>query len=573
MNDVTIQIGGEAGFGIMSAGTMLAKACIRAGFHILATNEYPSLIRGGQNTVTIRIADHPFSSLTKAVHIIVALNTEAITKGKESMVAPGCILFDPKNTDGKTLEQKEGIPLLPVALTDIAVSLGKDMIVRNTIAIGAVMAILGMDFSYLEQVITDQFAKKGQAVVDENVQAARAGYDTVIVQNQTALRLGLPAEKKTLFVMNASEAVGLGALESGMKFAAIYPMTPINALITFFADNAKKFGIVYKQPEDEIAAINMAIGASIAGARSMVASSGGGFALMVEGVSLAGITETPLVIDLGMRPGPATGMPTWTEQAELWMAIHAGHGEFSRIVLAPGDAAEAYSQTIEAFELADRFHIPVFILTDKYLNESQWCVDENDLSKRSPFSRGKICLDKVPEGSVFARYALATDDGVSVRSVPGVKNGHFLANSYEHDEVGLTTEDAKMRTDMVNKRMKKHAAILQAMQHPTVIGDDHPDITFVSWGSTKGAIISAMEMLSAKGKTAKLIHFPWVYPLSKEVVTGLLTGQTRLICVENNATGQFAQVIREETGMTISETFLQYNGRQWHPEDIVEKCL
>lgn len=573
MNDVTIQIGGEAGFGIMSAGTMLAKAFSRAGYHILATNEYPSLIRGGQNTVTIRVSGKKFYSLTKSVHILLALNKEAIEKGKQSLVAPGCIVYDPKDTGEEKPEEPVGCSLLSVPLTQIAQELKKDMIVRNTIAIGAVMAITGMDFSFLEGVITDQFSKKGEGVVAENIQAARAGFEAAKNGSTGSLVLDAPSEKEKNYIMNASEAVGLGAIESGMKFAAIYPMTPINALITFFADNAKKFGIVYKQPEDEIAAINMALGASIAGARSMVASSGGGFALMVEGVSLAGITETPLVIDLGMRPGPATGMPTWTEQAELWMAIHAGHGEFSRIVLAPGDASEAYSQTIEAFELADRFHIPVFILTDKYLNESQWCVGEGDLAKRSPFSRGKIVFDSVPAGSEFKRYDLNTDDGVSIRSVPGVKNGHFLANSYEHDEVGLTTEDAKMRTDMVNKRMKKHAAILTSMQKPTIVGDEHPDITFVSWGSTKGAILSAMELLRTKGKTTKLIHFPWVYPLSKDVLTPLLSGHTRLICVENNATGQFAQVIREETGVTIPETLLQYNGRQWYPEDIVEKCL
>ncbi len=554
MDSVTWKIGGEAGFGIMASGTMLAKTFSRAGYHVLATNEYPSRIRGGHNLVTVRIAIKKFEAMSRDLHILVALNRETIDLHKQELSEQTIVLFDPK--DG---EYSSGIP---VPFSEIVTKLGGEPVMRNTVAIGASVALLGSPFANLEAVITDQFKKKGADVVKHNVEIARAGYDAV----QEKSMVLAPAEKKEdQLVINASEAIGIGAVRAGLKFAAIYPMTPINALITFLADHAKSANIVYKQPEDEIAGINMAIGASLCGVRSMVATSGGGFALMVEGLSWAGMIEAPLVIDLGMRPGPSTGMPTWSEQGELQFAIHAGHGEFPRIILAPADAADAYTLTIDAFNLADRYQVPVFLLTDKYINESQWCVPKSVMSGDVVVDRGKLLKEAVSDS--FKRYDLAVPDGVSPRSVPGQKGGFYIANSYEHDETGHVTDQLQMRIAMAAKRMKKFEAMKKDMKAPSVYGDPEAEITFVTWGSTRGPVLEAMKLLNKK---SRLVHFSWIYPFPVEETMKVLSPATRIIDVEQNATGQLASLIREHTGILMKEKLLKNDGRIWYPEEIAE---
>lgn len=576
MDSVTWKIGGEAGFGIMAAGTMLARAFARRGYHVMATNEYPSLIRGGHNIVTVRVAVKPFASMNRDVHILVALHNGAVELHKDELNENALVVFDPKDHQWKLEDFPKPAVLLPVPLSELVQSAGGTPIMRNTVALGVTVALLGADFSVLEEVIHDQFKKKNQKIIDANVTIAKAGF--VFVKKTFAKEANMnlsPTEKKEdQLVINASESLGVGAYRAGVKFAAIYPMTPINALITFLADHAKDLNIVYKQPEDEIAGINMALGASMAGVRSMVATSGGGFALMVEGLSLAGMMELPVVIDLGMRAGPATGMPTYTEQGELQFVIHAGHGEFPRIILAPSDAAETYALTIDAFNLADRYQIPVFILTDKYLNESQWCVAKAKFTSEVVIDRGKLVKDnELPADGSFKRYRLDVTDGVSPRSVPGQKGGVYFANGYEHDETGHVTETSAMRISQAGKRLKKLEAIKKDIQPPNVYGDAEAEITFVSWGSCRGAILDAMDMLRAKGKTAKLVHFTWLYPFPEEAALTSLSAATRLIDVEQNATGQLASLIREHTGVLVKEKILKFDGRPLYPEEIVEKVL
>lgn len=573
-NSVTWKIGGEAGFGIMSSGTMLAKTFSRNGYHVLGTNEYPSLIRGGHNLITVRVATQPFEALNLDIHILVALNKQTIDLHSDEINEGGLVIFDPKDSTPQAADFSKPVKLLPVPLMELVRGLNGEPVMRNTVALGVTVALLGTPFAYLETVIRDQFIKKGEDVVRHNIDIARAGYEYVqkTFPNEQSMFLDKAQKKEEQLVLNASEAVGLGAVCAGLKFAAIYPMTPINSLITFLADHAKSLSLVYKQPEDEIAGINMAIGASVAGVRSMVATSGGGFSLMVEGLSWAGNIEAPLVIDMGMRVGPSTGMPTWTEQGELQFIIHAGHGEFPRIVLAPADAAEAYSLTIDAFNLADRYQVPVFLLTDKYINESQWCVAKSHFTGDVIIDRGKLVRESdLPADGSFKRYDLSVADGVSPRSVPGMKNGFHYANSYEHDEVGHMTEVPEQRTAMADKRLKKFTAIAKEVRPPTVYGDPEAEITFVAWGSMRGPILEAMKLLQTKGKKVQLVHFSWLYPFPAEAVTKLLSPATRLIDVEQNATGQLASLIREHTGILIKEKILKYNGRVLYPEEIVEK--
>lgn len=540
----------------MASGTMLARTFSRLGYHVLATNEYPSLIRGGHNLVTVRVATKKFDALNRDLHILVALNHETIDLHKQELNEKTIVIFDPKDGDFSS-----GIP---IPLSEIVTKLGGDPVMRNTVAIGASVAVMGAPFEGLASVIRDQFKKKGEDVIQHNIDIARAGFDFIKDENRIMLA---PSEKKEdHLLVNASEAIGIGAARAGLKFAAIYPMTPINALISFLADHAKSLNIVYKQPEDEISGINMAIGASLAGVRSMVATSGGGFALMVEALSWAGEIEAPLVIDLGMRVGPSTGMPSWSEQGELQFAIHAGHGEFPRIILAPADAEDSYSLSIEAFNLADRYQVPVFLLTDKYLNESQWCIPKSLVSGDVVIDRGKL-LKEITSDS-FKRYDLNVADGISPRSIIGQKNGFYYANSYEHDEVGHVTENAAARVAMSAKRMKKLEAMKKDVKPPAVYGDPDAEITFVTWGSTRGPVLEAMKMLN---KTSRLVHFSWVYPFPTEEATKVLSSAKRLIDVEQNGTGQMASLIREHTGIEIQEKLLKNDGRVWYPEEIVAK--
>lgn len=567
---VTWKIGGEAGFGIMASGTILAKAFTRQGYHVIAANEYPSLIRGGHNAITVGIGTDVFYSLNRDVNILVALNKETVDLHNHELVPGSMLVFDPKDYTWNASEVPDGVVLVSLPMTEMTKEVGGEPVMRNTIAVGATVALLGSDFTILEKVLTDQFGKKGADVVSENVKAAKAGYDAIKKNFSTQLDMALSptATKEKQLLLNASEAVGLGALAGGVNFAAIYPMTPINALIGLFADHEKDLQMVYIQPEDEIAGINMAIGASLGGAKSMVATSGGGFALMVEGLSMTGIMEVPLVIDLGMRPGPATGMPTWTEQGELGFAVHAGHGEFSRIILAPGDVEESYTLTKKAFDLSSKYQIPVFVLTDKYLNENLWCTKESVFTApQEPFVEPKPTLNTA-EG-YFKRYAFSPN-GVSPRSLPGDAGGEYLASSYEHDETGYTTEESHVRKDMADKRMKKTEAILSEIPAPSVYGVDNADVTFVSFGSTKGPILEAMLLLGKKNMKTKLIHFSWVYPMPKGIA-GLLGKEKRIICVEGNGTGQLEALIREESGFVIKEHMRKYDGRQFFPEEIVEQ--
>ncbi|MEK7543401.1 MAG: 2-oxoacid:acceptor oxidoreductase subunit alpha [Patescibacteria group bacterium] len=573
---ITWKIGGEAGFGIMASGTMLARAFSRHGYYIFSLNEYPSLIRGGHNAVTVRIATKPFHSLDRSLHILIALNKETVELHKKDMTEGTVLVFDPNDYDWKGEELPKGVSLVPVPFRELVQKKGGDVIMRNTVALGTSFAFLGAPFEYLADVIRDQFGKKGEAVVNHNIDIARAGFDAVtgVVSSFSSLTLEVPLKKEDYLLINGSEAVGVGAVRAGLKFAAIYPMTPINSLISFLADHAKSLGIVYKQPEDEIAGINMAIGAALSGVRSMVATSGGGFALMVEGVSLAGMIEVPLVIDMGMRVGPATGMPTWTEQGDLGFIIHAGHGEFPRIVLAPFDATEAYELTIKAFELAEQFHVPVFVLTDKYLNESQWCVLTSKMKGTVSIDRGKVMPQgEHPSETSYKRFDLGASDGVSARSFPGMKGGQYMANSYEHDETGLVSEDAGIRQAMVDRRLKKLSAIKNVIMPPVVHGDASAQTTIVTWGSTLGPVLEAMNMTDfhVGGGSAKVIYFPWLYPFPVESATSLLTGSTRIIDIEQNATGQLASLVRQQTGIDITEKLLKYDGRPFLPEEIIER--
>ncbi len=569
---VTWKIGGEAGFGIMSAGIMLSRIYARSGYRTFATNEYPSLIRGGLNLVTVRISTKSVDAMSREQDVLVALTKKCVEECKKDLSENSIVIYDPKDGEYTSDDFPKPVRLMPVPLLAILHELNASLVMRNTIAMGATLAVLGGTLETFSQIIKEQFGRKGDEVVNANIAVAQKGYDYVknTYGSETSMHLAPGGAKEELLIINGSEALGVSAVRAGLKFAAIYPMTPINSVITYLADHAKKYNIMYVQPEDEISGINMALGASVAGVRSMVATSGGGFALMVEGLSLAGMIEAPLVIDMGMRVGPATGMPTWTESSELDFVISAGHGEFPRIVLAPGDAEDVFDLTTAAFNLADRYQVPVFLLTDKYLNESHWCVPKNYYARTVAIDRGKMITEDIPDSETYLRYRTDVDDGVSPRTVTGVANGNFISNSYEHRQDGLMTEEANERRIMVDKRNQKFAAIQSAAIAPAHTGDDNADITFVTWGTTKGPVREAIKLLSGKNIKANMIHFTWLYPFP-EKAHEMLKKAKRLVLVEQNSMGQLGGLIRKYTGIHIEERILKYDGRPFFPEEIVKR--
>lgn len=559
----TIKIGGEAGFGIMSAGVAVAKIATRSGYQLFNYAEYPSIVRGGHNVVHITISPEPVYAQYQPTQLLVAFNQETIALHQHELIDESVVIYDG--------DKGMHMPELPVRLNGVhvpfnalATTFGGSTLMRNTVALGALVALVDGQLAMLFALIEEEFGKKSERIVRANQRCAQAGYDHVTAQYPHLCQAVLapqPVEVPPM-VLTANEAIALGAIAAGMQFSAIYPMTPTSNILHTLAPFQDTYNYIYKQPEDEISAINMALGAAHAGARAMVATAGGGFNLMAEGYGLAGITELPIVIIVGMRGGPATGLPTWTEQADLRFVLHASQGDFPRIVLAAGDAQEAFEQTMLAFNLADTYQTPVVVLVDKHICECSISLPPFDVSSYV-IDRGKLTFDQI-DG--FARYA-PSEDGISVRSIPGSGN-HFIANSDEHNEHGYSSEGAANRVDQMNKRMSKLVACANHdMPLPQVFGPSNAPITIVSWGSNKGAILEAMRQLPQ----VNYLHLTWMNPFPAQAVQELLQGAQYLVCIENSYSAQLRGLIREHTGILILDTLQKYDGRPFYPEEIIAK--
>jgi len=574
--DINIKVGGEAGFGIMASGLLLIRTFSRGGLKAITTNDYPSLIRGGHNVLLVRVADHEIFGVDNYVDLLIALNRETVDLHKDEISEGAAILYDGESFQVQPGDFAKPVNLFPVPLMKLAKEHGGDVLMRNTVALGATLALVDFDIKYLESVVKDQFGRKGDEVVAKNNQLAQAGFDYIKQNfpkgfNKKFTVSATPANKQ--MVLTGSEALGLGAIAAGMKFFAAYPMTPINGLLYYLAGVAEKTGFVYKQPEDEIAAINMAIGASFAGVRSMVATSGGGFSLMVEGTSLAGMLEQPVVIIFGQRPGPATGLPTWTTQSDLHFVLNAGQGEFPRLVLAPGDIEEAFELTAEAFNLAEKYQTPTFVLVDKYICESYFSIDLAILAeKKVSIERGKIVSEAEQTKEVeFPRYQL-TDDGISPRPIPGRKSGVFRENSDEHDEWGYSIEDGPLTKKMIEKRMRKMEMAQQEVPAPTLYGVKTAPHTLVGWGSTKGPVLEAMRQLTeqGKGELVNYLHLNWINPFPAMQVREVLSNAKHVIDIEGNHNSQMIDWIQVKTGIKITDRINKYDGRPFFPSEIIE---
>ena len=578
----TWKIGGEAGFGIMTTGLLFSKVVSRLGYQILDHVEYPSLVRGGHNAYEVCVSDEEVYALKDEIDVLVCLNKETFYKHKARLTLESLVLYDKEEFDFEDNFQKINIPFKKI----LAYFNGQS-VMKNIIALGASLAILGGEIKILTDLIKEQFSKKGEEVVKFNQQFAIVGYEEVKKNYSSLIKnfLTEKQEKKDYLVLSGNDAFSLGAVMADCRLYAAYPMTPSSSVLHTLASWQEKTGMIVRHAEDEISVINTALGASFAGVRSAVGTSGGGFALMVESLSFAGMAEIPVVVFLAQRPGPATGMPTWTEQGDLLFAIFSGHGEFPKIVLTPGDQKEMIKLTLKAFNLADIYQTPVIIISDMYLSEGHKSVEKEwfeNLVTNYSINRGKIIQtskftlqiggqgdDAKLKIRNFLRYKI-TDDGISEKIIPATPGYFYQENSYEHLEDGHTTEDSKERIKQVDKRKRKIRTYLSQDFHlPNFYGEKDATFIFVSWGSTKGAILMAQKELKKRGIETGFYHFTHLYPLDKEKVSLLFEPKKRYILVENNSLGQLGKILAMETGFEIKEKILRYDGRPINAKEIV----
>ncbi|NYZ73548.1 2-oxoacid:acceptor oxidoreductase subunit alpha [Candidatus Micrarchaeota archaeon] len=568
--DFVFKIAGQAGAGVMTTGRVMVKCFTRGGYNALGYPEYPSLIRGGHNTVQVRVSDKPIHSPLQKNDLVLALNKDAIFYHMGSMASGGMIIYD-EAIDASKFTKRPDVQMHPLPLAKLTQAAGGTEQMKNTAALGAALAAVDYPFSVLEGIMRDEFKRKGEEVIKQNVDAAKSGYDYVKGNGVRASKTMKPLSDSRKMVITGNEAIALGAIRGGMKFYAAYPMTPASTILHSMIDNERRFGLVVKQTEDEIAAIHYAIGASFAGVRAMTGTSGGGFALMTEALGLAGMSETGIVVAVAQRPGPSTCLPTWTEQGDLRCVLHASQGDFPRAVLAPGDMQECFFLAGKALNLAEKYQTPVIILTDKNLAETAFSTEKFDQSKVK-IERGKIAkgLPQLAKMTRWKRYALS-EDGVSERVFPGTPNGMHVTSSYEHDETGFSSESFAMRKAQVDKRAKKLEAMAKEMERPKIYGAKDAEVTLVGWGSMKMAGLDALPMLEAKGIKARFAHFTHLFPLDPKDMKSAFRGSKVLIMVENNPTAQFAGLVREQTGIEMDFHLLKYDGRPVFPEQIAEE--
>jgi 2-oxoglutarate ferredoxin oxidoreductase subunit alpha len=576
--DLQIKIGGPAGFGIKAAGQTLARSFMHAGLSTFDLTEYPSLIKGGHNAYQVRVSpESEVLSHVEPVDILVALDRETAERHIGELVEGGALIYDADKTDVGDLIDADHVCAVPVPLAKIVKDAGGAAIMRNVAALGAVAGLAKFPLSYLTDSLKAQFAKKAPEIAEQNVAVATKGYEfgsaaeCVFPFHLEAVK-GAPER----LLVDGNEAIGLGAIAAGIGVYCAYPMTPASSLLSFMAAHDREHGMVVKHTEDEIAAMNMVVGAAFGGARAMCATSGGGFSLMVEAFGLAGVSESAVVVGLFTRPGPATGLPTWTEQSDLRFALHAAQGEFPRVILAPGDRTQAFELTWKAFNLADQLQTPVLILGDTYLQDNRVSIPMYDLAAVT-VDRGKIVVEgdmaKHPEAlgddGAYLRYKV-TDDGVSVRALPGVKGACQVVNSYEHDEYGYGAQGETVANRVAQHEKRMHKLELAAKLAPPPIewGSRTPEISVLCFGTTVQPLRQAMAWLKRDGVKVRAMQVVTMWPFPTKAVSAFISHAKKTVVVEGNYAGQLEGMVREQCLLGIDHRLHRYDGRPFSPEQI-----
>jgi 2-oxoglutarate/2-oxoacid ferredoxin oxidoreductase subunit alpha len=575
VNQLKLLAGGEAGDGVFAVSDMLALMFARAGLEILTTQTYSSRIRGGHINASVRVSEREIFSQGDELDLLIALDLETVELHRKSIRDGGIILYD--NSQGEIdladLEQRQ-VTVFPIPARKIAREKLSAPIMKNIVMTGAALTAVDFDpeFEFLGGLIRERFLSKGEKVVAKNMEAATAGQELIRQANKAMNYKMEHRERPRKMLLQGSDAVSFGALVAGCRFMASYPITPASDIMEFLVTKFPKYNGVMVQAEDELSAINMAIGAAFSGARSLAASSGPGIALMIEALGLAAVTETPLVLVDVQRCGPSTGMPTRMEQADLNLLLYGAHGEIPRIVIAPTDIDECFYQTVRAFNLAEKYQCPVILATDQYLSQSQRTTWPFDLSK-VVIDRGSLQtdIDLNHLTSPFRRY-LITERGISPRSIPSQEKGIYKTTGVEHVESGNATENPDARTRMMQKRfMKLETFRREDMQPPKIFGNPDSDITIVGWGSTKGVILEVIErFMEEEALDLKLVQIVDIWPFPDQAVADALRNSRQIVVVENNFTGQMANLIRQQTGIECAKV-VKYNGAPFSPKELYQR--
>jgi 2-oxoglutarate ferredoxin oxidoreductase subunit alpha len=569
--DVAIRIGGAAGDGVASTGETYAIACARSSLNVTTYQSYQSVIRGGHIWFQIRASNEKRYSQGDEFHILVALNQDTLDIHVPQLSSPGGVLYDPSRHKVEEEALPPGVRALPLPTQDISMEVAGKPLMQNTAALGALMYFLRLDLDVLGSALAKMFKKKEEKVIELNREAARRGYEYAR-EHYEPFNFGLKPTGEARPIMSGNQSICLGALAAGVKLLAQYPMTPASSIMHWMAAHGPDYGVVVKQTEDELAAMNLIIGANFAGVRAMTATSGGGYSLMVEATGLAGMTETPAVVVEVQRAGPSTGMPTKTEQGDLNLIFGASQGDFPRIILAPRNPEECFEMAWRAFNLAEVYQCPVFIISDLYLGEMWRTVTPP--SFEVPIVRGLMANG----GSDFMRYRV-TDTGISPRAVPGQMGLMFVAGSDEHNERGELISDVlagipehiSERARQMDKRMRKLKTALKDMRPPELYGPEKADITIISWGSTQAAVRDALDVLKGDGIAANSLEFFDLWPLRAAETKEMLEGASETLIVEGNYTGQFTRLLRAETGFDVRNHLYKYDGEPFYPRDVVRK--
>ncbi|QLG63553.1 2-oxoacid:acceptor oxidoreductase subunit alpha [Halorarum salinum] len=569
--DFNWAIGGEAGDGIDSTGKIFAQALSRAGRHVFTSKDFASRIRGGYTAYKVRTSVDRVQSVVDRLDVLIALTPRTIDENLEELHEGSVIIYDGERTTMQDVEIPDEMVGLDVPLKGLAEEAG-GAIMRNVVALGAACAVTSFPIENLDSSLKKRFGDKGQAIVENNKEAARKGLDYVTEEyDEDDLGYDLDTTDNDYVLLNGDEAIGMGAIAAGCKFYAGYPITPATDVMTYLTGRIERFGGHVVQAEDELAAINLALGAARSGARSMTATSGPGIDLMTETFGLIATSETPLVICDVMRSGPSTGMPTKQEQGDLNTLLHGGHGEVPRFILAPTTVAECFWKTVEAFNLAEQYQTPVYLTSDLALavTEQTFEPDAFDMDAVE-IERGNVVDeesigDHQTEQEQFKPHEL-TEDGVSPRAFPGTAGGAHMSTGLEHDELGRRTEDTEMRVKQVDKRDRKVATAREREDwSPREFGNPDAENLVVSWGSNEGALVEALAFLEEDGVDVRVLSVPYIFPrpdLSEE-----FEAAEEVVVVECNATGQFADVLEHDT-LTRVKRINKYNGVRFKADEL-----
>lgn len=565
--DLAMGIGGEAGQGIATPGDILARIFVRRGLHLYTYNAYQSIIRGGHIFLTVRVADQEIYSHGDKLDLLLCLNQDTMDRHLNLMGPGSRVIYNGDNiTPG---DVNEGVHLCGLPVADLSES--RNRLVQNTIAVGAIMSLMGVDFEVLEESLSLRFQRQGQNVIDENVRVARAGFDYAS-ENFVPYYDTLPDGGKPLAVWAGNDAIAMGGAAAGVKFYCAYPMSPSSGILHWMAANARNLGIMVRQVEDEIGVANMAIGAAHTGVRAMCGTSGGGFALMTEAIGAAGMMEIPVVFIDVQRAGPSTGVPTKTEQGDLWQVLGASQGDFERFIVAPTSALDCFNTMPELFNLVDQVQCPAIVLSDLLIGEGRFSVDPDDIDMHPHIDRAGLITEPAPSNG-YMRYE-NTESGVSPRALPGVPGYVHVVATDEHDENSVLISDEftnpLKRRMMVEKRARKFQDIVKDIAPPEIEGPADAEVTLLGWGSTEGVIREARQLLADQGVVVNQLAIKWIVPFHADAVTDLVAKSKKVFIVENNHSGQFYRYMRSETGLSVDGHIRKYDGEPFMPHHVAD---